>query len=299
MPAAPTATFTPRNRALAAMFAAALLFSLMGAATKAATRGPDALAGGEIAFFRYAFGLVFLIGLRLAAGADIVGSDRRGLAWRGVFGGLASVLFFLGIQHTSLTNATLLNYTSIVWGPLLAVFSLGERLTQRAVGAVALAFAGVLLVTRPEVAGSVRAGDGIALLSGLLAGAAIVQIRRLRRGESSFAVFFYFNLFGLPISLGALWLAGERFVAPTPGAWPLLLAVGATSVAAQLLMTYGFREMTAAQVSLIILLSVVYSALLAHHLFGDALPLTTLVGGALILLAAVSLAVASPPRPAT
>lgn len=283
-----------RTRALIAMFTAALLFSLMGAATKAATRaggGQPSLSAGEIAFFRYLFGLLFLLALRGAARTDLLGGDRGGLLWRGVFGGLASVLFFVGIEHTSLTHATLLNYTSVIWGPWLAVFSLGERLGRRGVVAVLVALAGVLLVTRPEF-GQVRAGDTIALVSGVLAGAAIVQIRRLRQAESSYAVFFYFNLLGLPISLLALVVSGEPFVLPDPSRWPLILAIGATSVAAQLLMTYGYREMRAAQGSLITLSSVLFSALLAHFLFDEALPLLTIIGGALILLSAVSLAVA-------
>ena len=284
-----------RARALGAMFAAAVLFSLMGACTKAATQageGAAPLPGSELAFFRYLFGLLFLLALRAARGVDLLGADRRGLLWRGVFGGIASVSFFLAIEHTSLTHATLLNYTSVIWGPLLAVYSLGERLHRRGALALLAAIGGVLLVTRPEL-GQVRAGDAVALLSGIFAGMTVVQIRRLRQGESSYTVFFYFNLVGLPLSVLALLLTRERFLAPAPGQWLLLLAIGATSVSAQLLMTYGYREVTAAQGSLITLTSVVFAALFAHTLFGEALPPTTLLGGALILLAAATLVLAA------
>ena len=283
-----------RARALAAMLVAAGLFSLMGAFTKAATgKGSfgtaTALSGSQIALYRYLFGLAFLWLLRATRGVDLLGSDRRGLLWRGVFGGLASVCFFVGIDRTTLTHATLLNYTSVVWATLLAVFSLGERLAVRGVASVAVALAGVVLVTRPEF-GHVHGGDAIALLSGILAGAAIVQIRRLRRGESAYAVFFYFNLLGLPMSLAALWLSGDPFRVPGVGAIPLLLAVGATSVAAQLLMTYGYREVTAAEGSLLTLTSALFTPLLAFAWFGEALPAPTLLGGALILAGAVTLA---------
>lgn len=273
------------------MLAAAGLFSLMGALTKAATRGTGALAAGEIALFRYAFGLLFLVGMRAATGADILGVDRRGLLWRGVWGGISSVLFFLGIEHTLLTNAILLNFTYVVWAPLLAVYSLGERLGWRGMLALGAALGGIALVTRPEI-GTIRAGDIMALSSGIIAGAAVVQIRRLRQGESSYAVFFYFNLFGLPCALAALLLSGAPFLLPQGTHLWILLGIGATSVSAQLLMTYGYREMTAAQGSLLTLTSAAFSALLAHFVFGEALPLLTLVGGALIVVAATSLALA-------
>lgn len=281
------------------MLLAAFLFSLMGVCTKAATRdGHDGrtLPGGEIAFFRYLVGLLFLLALNRAAGVDLLGGDRRGLLWRGVFGGVASVCFFLGIQYTTLTHATLLNYTLVIWAPLLAVLMLGEHLSLRAALALFAAFAGVLLVLRPE-AGGVRWGDALALASGVLSGAAVVQIRRLRQGESAYAVFFYFNLLGLPISLLALLLTGDRFILPTPAHLPLLLAIGATSVAAQLLMTYGYREMTAAQGSLLTLISVLFSTLLAALLFDEALTVTTLLGGALILASAIALCAPAAARP--
>lgn len=292
-----------RRRALIIMFVAAILFSLMGAATKAVTRSggeggtAPPLSGSEVAFSRYVFGILALLVIGPLTGTSLLGNDRKGLLVRGVIGGVSSVLFFVGIQHTTLTNATLLNYTSIIFAPLFAVFALKERLTGRGVAAIAVALVGVLLVTRPQF-GTVRFGDAMALLSGILSGGAIVQIRRLRQGESSQAVFFYFNLFGLPVSLLTLWVAREPLLWPTPAQWWLVLAIGATSVSAQLLMTYGYRVMTAAQGSLISLSAVVYAALWAYFLFQEPLPPATIAGGLLILFAAALLVVSSQRRAA-
>lgn len=274
------------------MLASAFLFATMSALTKAATSASGkhtlpTLPGAELAFFRYVCGLAALFGLAVLRRVDLLGTDRKGLLWRGFYGGIASTLFFLGIQYTSLTNATLLNYSFVIWGPLMAIFALNEPLGRRGALAVSVALVGVLLVTRPEV-GHVRPGDSIALLSGILAGAALVQIRRLRRGESSFAIFFYFNLLGLPISWATLELMGG-FVVPRPSQLPLLLAIGGTSVAAQLLMTYGYRALTAAQGSLVTLTCVIYAAFLACFFFGEPLPPPTLLGGLLILLGASAL----------
>jgi drug/metabolite transporter (DMT)-like permease len=281
---------------LVALLSSALLFAAMGAFTKAAMRVPG-LPGGAVACFRYSFGLAVLLALHRTMGADLLGTDRKGLLWRGLFGGFASVLFFLGIEYTSLTNATLLNYTSIIWAPLVAVFTLHERIGRRGALAILVAVVGVLLVTRPEAGQSLRLGDAIALLSGVLAGGAIVQIRRLRQGESSFAVFFYFNLLGLPVSLLALLLGNKPLVFPQMLApYLLLVGMGITSVAAQLLMTYGYREMTAAEGSLLTLTSVMFSALLAWFIFGEPLSATTVVGGLLILFGAAALVTKAVPE---
>lgn len=275
-----------RLQALAAMVASSLFFALMGACTKTVSRrwgdGP-AIPGAEIACFRYLCGIVALMVVGRLRGTDLMGSDRRGLLLRGIFGGVSSTFFFLGIQFTSLTNATLLNYTYVVWAPLIAVFLLGEPLGRRGTLAVITALVGVILVTRPE--GSyVRAGDVIALISGLISGVAVVQIRRLRRTESSFAIFFYFNLLGVPVSLITLLLTRTPLVLPTLSHLPILLVLGATSVGAQLLMTYGYRALTAAQGSLLALTTAIYAALFGYFLFAEPLKSTTLLGAALILL---------------
>ena len=65
--------------------------------------------------------------------------------------------------------------------------------------------------------------------------------------------------------------------------------MASASFGGQILMTYGYRDMTAAQGSLIGLTSVAFASLLAHFIFHEALTLTTLSGGVLILLSAATL----------
>jgi drug/metabolite transporter (DMT)-like permease len=277
-----------RKQAIAAMIFAAFVFAILGAAAKAVARpvaGLPSLPGSEIALFRFACGLIFLLTVAKVREINLLGNDRKGLLMRGLSGGIASTAFFIGIKHTTLTNATLLNYTFVIWGPILAALTLGEHLKPRAIFALLMAMAGVAMITRPEF-GHIRFGDAVALFSGLVAGIAVAQIRRLRQGESAFAIFFYFNLFGIPIALLSLPLDGTPFVLPALPQVPYLLIIGACSVTAQLLMTYGYRALTAAQGSLLTLTSVVYSAFASYFLFHEAFTALTLWGSLLILGAA-------------
>lgn len=271
------------------MSGASVSFALMGGFTKLATRvipHSPVLPGSEIALVRYLCGLAFLVAYHLRTSEDMLGGDRRGLLWRGIHGGVASVLFFIGIQRTTLIHATLLNYTSVVWGPLFATYVLGERLDRRAATALTIALAGVVLITHPQ-AGRFSYGDIVALLSGIISGAALVQIRRLRQGESAFAVFFYFNLVGLPCALLALSITGTHLTTPSLVQLPVLLGVGATSVAAQMLMTYSYKEVTTMQGGLINLSTIVYAAVINTVCFHDPFTTSTLLGGLLVLCSAV------------
>lgn len=288
-----------KSRALVAMAAAAFLLSLMGVLAKLASRhtaGAAPIPGSEIALMRYAAGVVSLLVIARITPVNLLGFDRPGLILRGIAGGLAATAFFVGIQTTSLTHATLLNSTNVVWASLIAVFALRERLKLISWTSIAAALVGVALVTCPDL-GHVQFGDAISLVSGVLAGLAIVQIRKLRRTESSFAIFFYFNLIGFPVALATICLTHTAMVIPSAIQCLVLIGVGITSVGGQLLMTYGYKELPAAQGSLIILTSVLLSALLSHLLFQDSFTAATIAGGILVLAGAVALSLQPHPPP--
>lgn len=283
----------PRTKALLAMFLASFMFSLMAISTKWASQStPDAPAipAAQISFARYVSGVVAMLFMWKVYHADIWGTKRRGLIWRGISGGIAATCFFMSIQWTTLTHATLLNQTFVIWAPVYAIFVLNERLTRVGVLSITVAICGVALVTKPQI-GHVHPGDALALLSGIVAGLAVVQIRRLRKTETSYAIFFYFNLIGLPMSLIALSLTQQRFLIPNTQQWIALCSVGVVGVLAQLLMTYSYRELSAALGSLITLTSVALTALLSSVLFKEPLTFTTIVGGAMILGSTFALAV--------
>lgn len=286
-----------RGLAVVSMFLAAALFAVMTMTTK--MLGNPAwgrpLPTGEVTLARFGFGALVMAPLIFYKPARLLGSDKRGLLWRGLTGGVAVYTYFLAIRYTTLTNAVLLNLTSVVFAPLFARIYLGERMSKHAVGALALAFLGVLLVIRPKL-DALRIGDLYGLVSGILAGMALTAVRRLRQEETATAVFFYFSLVGIPISLLAM--LGEPLVVPDPVGWKLLLVMAASSVGAQVLMTYGYRYVTTAQGVLITLSQIVYSAVAGALLFAESLTVSTIIGGILILVAgiAVTRARASEPR---
>jgi drug/metabolite transporter (DMT)-like permease len=156
--------------------------------------------------------------------------------------------------------------------------------------AVAIAILGVVLVTDPNLLlapGAQRGniGDLLSLVSGVLAGFAVVVIRQLRQSENSYSIFFYFNLVGLPVALLVMAVTHTPFLVPTLAQSLWLLLMGVASVGAQLLMTYGFRDLSAAEGSLISLTSILYSALISWAVFQAAITLYTAIGGTLILFA--------------
>jgi len=262
------------------MALSAVFFALMALAAKLASAR---LSGGEVALFRFAFMLLPALAPGVARKA-LTYQRLDLLFYRGVFGGVAVLLYFLAIAHVPVGIATLLNYSSPVFSVSFAALFLGEPADARLLLPSAAALAGLALAA--GWGGGARFGgwELAGLASSILSGAAVAAIRAARRTEGSWAVYGSFTLFGL---LAALPFGLAGFQRPTPREWLLLAAVGATSVAAQLLMTYAYRWVTNLQAGVLAQLTVVISLLLGAGVLGDRLRPLQLVGILLTLAGVV------------
>lgn len=263
------------------MAGSAACFALMAFATK--LTAASGLSGSTIAFMRFALMLAPLAipGIRRQA----LRFQRRDLlVYRGFFGGTAVLLYFLAIEHLPVGLATLLNYSSPIFSVVFAALFLGERVDRRLVLPVAGALAGLALVagggrTAGELLGF-GPWEAAGLASAVLSGAAVTAIRAARRSESSWAIYGSFTLFGL-LATAPLGLLGLRV--PSPREWLLLGAVGTSSIAAQLLMTYAYRWVTNLQAGATAPLTVVGSMLLGAVFLGDRLAPAQIAGSLLTL----------------
>jgi drug/metabolite transporter (DMT)-like permease len=280
---------------LAIVAGSALAFAVMAFAAKLAAR---TLPGEQVAFLRFL--------LMLAPFAASAALRRRALAvqrvdllvYRGVFGGVAVLLYFLALEHVPVGTATLLNYSSPIFSVGFAALLLGERTRPLLLAPMAVALAGMAMVTG-AVGGAgppLRIGkwEAVGLLSAVLSGAAVTAIRAARRTEGSWAIYGSFSVCGLLVT-SPFALAGFRW----PGAveWLLLLVVGASSVAAQLLMTYAYRWVTNLQAGVFAQLTVVASMAFGALWLGERLAPVQLAGAALAISGVLGVVILHrPPR---
>lgn len=290
-------TTPPYRQAMLAMLLAALMFGVMGVCTKLA-HGPlvgRTLPAAEVALVRFAFGAAVMLPFQRRPGLNLWGTDRVGLAMRGLWGGFAVYFYFLSVHFTTLANAQLLNYTSLIFAPLCAAVVLHERLTRRAAGASALAIAGIVIVTGHGIGGP-SLGDAYGLASGILSGAAVATVRHLRQTETASSIFFYLCLVGIPIAgLGCIL---QPPIWPTGTGWLVLLCMGASSVLGQLLMTYGYKFVRTAEGGVLMLTQVLYTITVGALWFGEPATWATAAGGALILAASLLLSAQAVREPA-
>jgi drug/metabolite transporter (DMT)-like permease len=273
----------------------ATLFGTMAVLAKTVSRDVPA---PEAAVVRFATGTV-VVGALWAAGRITLRPRRWGwLFARGLFGGTAVLAYFSAMQRIPVGEATLLNYTQPVFTMLFAWLLLGERPLPRALVALPVTLFGVSLIVGIRVT-DLRAsvGELLGLSSAVLSGVAVTAIRASRRhepdgspGESAWTVFSSFTLVGLVVSMPTVLPPFGHWVAPTARQWILLLAVGATSVAAQLILTEALRHVRVDTAGVVSQLAAAV-AIGGGAVFLGETPSPGFLGGAAITLAGVGLVV--------
>ena len=269
------------HRALLLMAAAATLFGLMAFSAKVAS---SRIGGPQVAAIRMAVGLLPALVVPRWRHAATHFHRLDLILYRGFFGGLAVMLYFLAIEHTNVGVATLLNYTAPIWSGLFSMFFIGERFSARVLIPLPIALAGIVLVVHAHAAPGDVFGFGrweiVGAASAVASGFAVTAMRAARRGENSWSVYASFCLLGLLVNLP---LAIRDWRTPDAAEWLAIFATAMFAMGAQLLMTFSLRWVDAMTVGVISQLAVLVSMALGSIFLGDRITLAAAIGAALTI----------------
>lgn len=246
--------------------------------------------GTAVAALRYVSG---------AAGLAIVVAvteGRRGfrvpLPWlqlgRGIGVSIATICFFLGVMAMPLADATAIQFTSPMITGLLSALLLGEKAPRAVWGATALAFAGVLVVLRPNV---LALGAPAFYPLGAAAGMACLMIcnRKAAGAASPIAMQFLVAIMAAPmLVVAALLFAATgapqfQIAAPPASVIVKCVAIACTATVAHLLIYMAAVRVSAALVAPMTYVQLLVAAALGWLLFGQAPDASTFAGAALII----------------
>jgi S-adenosylmethionine uptake transporter len=281
----------PALSAPLAMIWSSLLFSLMGVAVKFASPHYGA---GEMVMYRSLVGIVLIGALMRWRGVPLATPVPAMHAGRSATGVAAMVLWFHALGGLPLATATTLNYMSSVW---IALFLIGgavlvaptrPAIDGRLVATVLCGFAGVALVLKPTMSAE-QAPHGLsALLSGVLAAMAYLQVTALGRvGEPALRVVFYFSLVGVVVGAGVTLVGGEWHGHSLQGV-ALLVAIGLLAAAGQWTMTRAYSHGATLGIAALQYLGVAFAFGFGVWLFDDPVTAGALLGMVLIVGAGVA-----------
>jgi len=271
-----------RSLGFAALAGSAAALAVMGLLVRLA-KTDFGIPPSTVAFFRFLIGALAVVAIARARGERLHSKSRLWFVLRGTIGAVAVWLFFYGIAEVGLAKGAIYFHTYPMWGALMAVVVLGERLTLGVIGAAAAAFVGLGLVMWPEGGfAQVAPADLIALMGGVLAGFAVVAIRKMRATDGSLVVFLSLGVFGALVTAPAV-------VASPPdtdlSGWALILGIGVLATAGQLLLTWDYRHVRVGEAAPFAMLGPVLSALAGVFILKEPLCACAIAGGAIVIAA--------------
>jgi drug/metabolite transporter, DME family len=229
----------------------------------------------------------------LVGSLRIAPADRRRCVGLGLCLAAFQATYFSAVTLIGVATAALI---AICGAPLLiaalAAVMLGERVTARVAGALALGIAGTaLLIVGPRTAADVSARFGAGALLAL--GAGLSYALYVVLAKATLARTAPLPLAAASFGVGALVLAP---MLATPGVghqlalgWPWLLYLGAvTTAGAYAIYTLGLRHVSASSAGVVALLEPLTATLLGVVFFGERLGAAGVLG-AILLFAALGL----------
>lgn len=269
------------RRAVLALLGSAFMFSLMTLGVKhLGARLPVA----ELVLARSIVGLSISLGMARLLSINPWGRRRGLLALRGLLGTMALACIFAALQRLPLAEATVLQFLYPTLTAALAWILLGESPSRRGLIALLTGWVGVLVLVRPGSGVFPMGGVLLALAGAMLTSLAYVSVRELASTESPLVIVIWFPMVSGLLSLPLVML---HPVAPTGSDWLWLLAIGLFTQAGQLGLTEGLARLPAARATPIGYVQVAFASFWGWWVFGEKPGPTTLLGGALVLLAAV------------
>ncbi|WP_207455085.1 DMT family transporter [Azospirillum sp. SYSU D00513] len=292
---------SPRPGPLAAYALLAVSSALFASNSLIGKAAAGSVPPAGLAFWRWAVAVLIILPFAWSGlarhRAELLRGWKRMLLLGVLAMGVCGALFYMGLEHTSATNAALIYATCPVMIVIISALWLREPVRPRQMVGIAVALAGVLaILTRGEagllLALSFNIGDLIVLASALSWAVYTVMLRRSPSGLPVVTSFAANALAGLVV-LAPLYvwetLAG-RPVVPTPANLASILGAALfASVLAFIAYQKTIGLLGAARAGAALYATPVWTSLLAWLLLGEALQGFHFVG-MLLVLAGVAMA---------
>lgn len=259
----------------------------------------------EAAFLRYLLGLVFLLPVLRPLLRTRLTRRQWGLfTLRGMAHAGGVILWFFAMTQIPLAEVTAMNYLAPVYVSIGAALFLGERLHARRIAAVVFALLGAAIILRPGFR-EVEPGHLAMLLAAVVFGGSYLLAKVLADEVSATMVVAMLSIW---VTVGLAPFALAVWVTPNWNEIAILFAVACFATAGHYTMTLAFAAAPVTVTQPVTFLQLVWATLLGALVFGEAVDIWVVLGGAVILgsvtfitwrEAMVSRRAITPPTPAT
>ncbi len=205
---------------------------------------------------------------------------RTFCGWCGV------TLMFAAVAFIPLPDATAISFLNPVFGMLLAIPLLGERVGKWRWCAAFMALAGALILLRPGQ-GTFQLAGLLALAAAIILGLELIFIKKLADREPPFQILLTNNALGLCIATLAVL---PFWIMPTLAQWGALISLGLLMAAAQACFVNAMARADASFITPFSYITLLFAVLYDAVIFAAYPDATSWLGAAIIICGAALLA---------
>jgi len=235
---------------------------------------------------RFVFALVALMSVAAVMRPEINAPNWRLHIGRTSFGALGVTLMFASVAFIPLSDATAISFLNPVFGMMLAIPFLGEKVGPWRWLAAAIAFVGALVLLRPspdtfQVAALLALGAAMAL------GSELIFVKKLANREPPLQILLINNAIGcvlITLAVVPVWSM------PTLPQWGVLAALGLMMASAQTCFVNAMARAEASFVTPFSYLTLIFAALYDWAIFRVVPDWVSFLGAGIIVSGAALLA---------
>lgn len=235
-------------------------------------------------FFRSVVALSLMLPWVLKYGKNAIHTKRFPLhVSRSITGVLGMLLFFSGLAVIPMTQAIALSFTVPLFTTLAAIVFLNEKVGWHRWAAMAVGFAGALVILHPS-SKKFEAASLLVVAATCMWALSNISIKKMVATENPRTMLFYMTFLAVPLSLP---FALMHWHMPTGKEWLFLIALGAVSNISQLCL---FRAYSKAEVSVILPVDfsrLIFVTILGTIFFNETVDWYTGLGALIILASTV------------
>ncbi|MGB3074218.1 MAG: DMT family transporter [Chitinophagales bacterium] len=263
------------SRAARHMLAATLWFSIMNVFIRKVNHLPEM----EVVFFRCLTPMLWCFISLHQKQINWLGSNRKLLLLRGLFGTVSLYAFIMTIHHMPLGTAVTIQYLSPVFTTIAAIFILKEHVKWMQWLFFLVSFSGIALIKGIDERVSMFYLF-VGIFSAIFSALAYNMVRSLKQREHPLVVVLHFQIFGV--------VAGFIFMlfnwqTPQGLDWLYLLLIGVCTQLGQINLTQALQKEKISSISMLNYLGILYALFFGYLFFGETYGWVSLAGMILVI----------------
>ena len=193
---------------------------------------------------------------------------------------LSTIFFLYGLKDTSAINATILGNSEIVFGVIIAMIVLGERIKRKEILPFMLIGIGAILlplgtdISEGGFMTNFVVGDLMILISGLFLGIVMTMYKRMGDTFDSKRIIQYTSFVGAAVALGGILVMGIPFELD-PNHLPTILITGIIGIGMPVFfILIALRYIGAVRTILVFSTTTVFGVMFSNLLLGEIISMT-------------------------